>query len=320
MAEIQARRADANPPTPADMERLFEAVKNWGRWGAEDERGALNYIDAAKVAAAAKLIETGATVSCALEFPTRPAPDNPRPAQHMMVVAGDACTASGIPGMESAMDFIGVAFHGMAVSHIDALCHVFVKETMYNGFKASDVKSTGATRNSIMAAKDGVSGRGVLLDIPRLRGVDWLEIGERISPDDLEAAEREQNVRVGEGDILLVSTGRDARRAALGAWAPTDGLAGLDARAVSWLHERRVAAIGCDGVSDAIPNADTKGWPMPIHQCGIVAIGLHLLDNLRLDLLAAACAEHRRWAFFFTLAPLRVKRGTGSPVNPLAIF
>lgn len=320
MAESQARQGSANLPTPADMERLFEAVKNWGRWGAEDERGALNYIDPAKVAAAAKLIETGATVSCALEFPTRPAPDNPRPAQHMMVVAGDACTATGIPGMESAMDFIGVAFHGMAVSHIDALCHVFVKETMYNGFKASDVKSTGANRNSIMAAKDGVSGRGVLLDIPRLRGVDWLEIGERISPDDLEAAEREQNVQVGEGDILLVSTGRDARRAALGAWSPMDGLAGLDARAVCWLHERRVAALGSDGVSDAIPNADAEGWPMPIHQCGIVAIGLHLLDNLRLDLLAAACAEHRRWAFFFTLAPLRVKRGTGSPVNPVAIF
>lgn len=307
-------------PGTTDMERLFESVKNWGRWGKDDQRGALNTITPRHVANAGRLIEDGFSVSCALEFPTRPAPDNPRPAQHMMVVAGDACTSTGIPGMESAMDFIGVAFHGMAVSHIDALCHVFVNEIMYNGFKASDVKSTGAMKNSIMAAKDGVSGRGVLLDIPRLKGVDWLQLGERVSPDDLEAAERDQNVRVGEGDILLVATGRDARRAALGAWSPMDGLAGLDARAVPWLHERSVAVLGSDGVSDAIPNTDAVGWPMPIHQCGIVAMGLHLLDNLRLDTLADACAARRRWEFFFTIAPLRVQRGTGSPVNPLAVF
>ena len=307
-------------PSPAGMAELFEAVKNWGRWGAADERGALNFITPDKTAAAARLIQEGVSVSCALEFPTRPAPDNPRPAQHMMVVAGDACTESGMPGMESAMDFIGVAFHGMAVSHIDALCHVFVNEVMYNGFPARDVKSTGATKNTIMAAKDGVVGRGVLLDIPRHKGVEWLERGERISPDDLEAAEDAQHVRASEGDILLISTGRDARRAAFGAWPPLEGLAGLDARAVPWLHERRIAALGSDGVSDAIPNADTEGWPMPIHQCGIVAMGLHLLDNLRLDTLAAACAERNRWEFFFMLAPLRVKRGTGSPVNPLAVF
>ena len=302
------------------MPALFESVKNWGKWGDDDERGALNYIRPDHVAAAARLIEDGVSVSCALEFPTRPAPDNPRPAQHMMVVAGDACTETGIPGMESAMDYIGVAFHGMAVSHIDALCHVFVNEIMYNGFKASDVKSTGARKNSIMAAKDGISGRGVLLDIPRLKGVDWLGLGERVSPDDLEAAERSQDVQVGEGDILLIATGRDARRTALGAWSPMDGLAGLDARAVSWLHERHVAVLGSDGVSDAIPNTDASMWPMPIHQCGIVAMGLHLLDNLRLDRLASACATRKRWEFFLSIAPLRVKRGTGSPVNPVAIF
>ncbi|MEJ2131484.1 MAG: cyclase family protein [Gammaproteobacteria bacterium] len=306
--------------TSADMKALFESVKNWGKWGPEDERGALNYITPEMTARAAALVQDGTTVSCALEFPTRPAPDNPRPAQHMMVVAGDACTSTGVPGMEAAMDFIGVAFHGMAVSHIDALCHVFVNEQMYNGFDASDVKSIGAMRNSIMAAKDGISGRGVLLDIPRLKGVDWLEIGARISPDDLEAAEAEQDVRVEEGDILLIATGRDARRNAVGAWSPVEGLAGLDARSVSWLHERRVAVLGSDGVSDAIPNEDAEGWPMPIHQCGIVGIGLHLLDNLRLDTLAETCASKRRWEFLFVVAPLRVARGTGSPVNPIAVF
>ena len=303
-----------------ELETLFEDVKNWGKWGDDDERGALNYITPARVAAAASLIEDGTTVSCSLEFPTRPAPDNPRPAQHMMVVAGDACTETGIPGMESAMDYIGVAFHGMAVTHIDALCHVFVKETMYNGFKATEVKSTGATRNSIMAGKEGIAGRSVLLDIPRLKGVDWLDIDERVSPEDLEAAERDQNVTVGEGDILLIATGRDARRKSKGSWAPTEGLAGLDGRAVRWLHDRRIAMLGSDGVSDAIPNTDTEGGPMPIHQCGIVAIGLHLLDNLRLDALANACVERGRWEFFISIAPLQVVRGTGSPVNPIAVL
>ncbi len=222
--------------------------------------------------------------------------------------------------MEAATDYIGVAFHGMAVSHIDALCHVFVRKRMYNGFDASEVKSIGAFRNSIIAAKDGIASRGVLLDIPRLRGVQWLEIGERIRPEELEAAEQAQNVRVDEGDILLVGTGRDARRAAMGTWAPLEGMAGLDGSCVPWLHERRIAVLGCDGVSDAIPNGDAEGWPMPIHQCCLVAMGVHLLDNLRLDLLAAACAARERWEFFLTVAPLQILRGTGSPVNPVAIF
>ncbi|MDP7577479.1 MAG: cyclase family protein [Pseudomonadales bacterium] len=302
----------------SDMEAMFESVKNWGKWGAEDERGALNYITAEKIAEGARLVRTGESVSCALQFPTRPAPDNPRPAQHMMVVAGDACTHG--DGIESAMDYIGVAFHGMAVSHLDALCHVFVKEEMYNGFKSSDVLSTGATRNTVMAGKDGISGRAVLLDIPRFRGVEWLEIDQAISADELESAADEQGIQVGEGDILLVSTGRDARRRARGSWSPADGLAGMNASCVPWFHDRRIAMLGCDGVSDAIPSGDAEGWPMPIHQCGIVGMGLHLLDNLRLDLLAQACERHERWEFFLVVAPLRVKRGTGSPVNPIAFF
>ncbi len=204
--------------TPEGFERMFEAAKNWGRWGDDDQRGALNLIDDKKRAEAAALVRDGAAVSCAQEFPTRPAPDNPHPALHMMVAAGDACTIPEVPGLETTMDFIGVAYHGMAVSHIDALCHVFVNERMYNGYPGSDVKSTGALKNSIMAAKDGISSRGVLLDIPRLRGVEWLELGTAIEPDELEAAEAAQGVRVGEGDILLVSTGRYERGSRHGRW------------------------------------------------------------------------------------------------------
>jgi len=310
----------SSPVTAEYLEQIFEQVKNWGRWGEDDERGALNLITDKKRAAAAALVRDGATVSCAQEFPTRPAPDNPRPALHMMVTAGDACTVPEVPGLETTGDFIGVAFHGMAVSHIDALCHVFVKERMYNGHPASDVKSTGALRNSIMAAKDGIASRGVLLDIPRLRGVEWLELGTAVEPAELEAAEAAQGVRVEEGDVLLVATGRDVRGKRQGRWSPLEGMAGLHASCIPWLHERGVAVLGSDGISDAIPGPGVVGWPMPLHQCCLVAMGVHLLDNLRLDRLASACDERERWEFFLSIAPLRVVGGTGSPVNPIAVF
>jgi len=303
------------------MDEIFEKVKNWGRWGAEDQAGALNLITPQKRAAAAKLVKSGEIVSCARELPVHPNLENPTPALHMMVMAGDACDATGVPGLETAMDFVGVAFHGMAVSHIDALCHVFVRGQMYNGFPAADVKSIGAMRNSIMVAREGIVSRGVLLDIPRLRGVPWLPGGASIAPDELAAAEREQGVRVEAGDILLVAGGRDARRAEEGPWNPqSGGIPGLHPECIPWLHERDVAVLGSDGVSDPLPGAGIERWPIPVHQCALVAMGVHLLDNLMLGRLLEACARHRRWEFLFTVAPLRVDRATGSPVNPIAVF
>lgn len=303
-----------------EMRAMFESVKNWGRWGDDDESGALNLITADRRAAAAAEVSAGITISCARELPVRPSIENPHPALHMMVRGGDDCVIPGL-GMESTSDFVGVAFHGMSTSHIDALCHVFVDEQMYNGFPASDVKSTGAQRGSIMCAKDGVVGRGVLLDIPRQQGVSHLEPGTAIMVADLEAAEADQGVTVGEGDILLVGTGRDTRREETGPWHPfTSGLAGLHPECIPWLHERGVAVLGCDGVSDVLPGNHPSEWAMPIHQCVIVAMGVHLLDNLRLDRLAVACDEQQRWSFLFTVAPLRIEGGTGSPANPIAVF
>jgi len=307
--------------TSTRMDEIFEKVKNWGRWGAEDQAGALNLITPQKRAAAAKLVRTGEIVSCARELPVHSNAENPTPALHMMVMAGDACDATGVPGLETAMDFVGVAFHGMAVSHIDALCHVFVRGQMYNGFPASDVKSIGALRNSIMVAREGIVSRGVLLDIPRLRGVSWLPGGASITPDELAAAEQAQNVRVEPGDILLVAGGRDARREQEGPWNPNvGGIAGLHPECIPWLHERDVAVLGSDGVSDPLPGAGIERWPIPVHQCALVAMGVHLLDNLMLGRLLEACTRQRRWEFLLTVAPLRVDRGTGSPVNPIAVF
>ena len=302
------------------MQAIFESVKNWGRWGPDDEAGALNLITEERRRGAAAEVRSGRAVSCARDFPVEPSIENPRPALHLMTRAGDDCVAPGL-GLESTGDFLGVSFHGMATSHIDALCHVFVEGMMYNGFAAAEVRSTGARRGAITCARDGIVGRGVLLDIPRLHGVEHLEPGTAITPDELVEAESAQASPVREGDILLVATGRDARRAAVGPWAPYgEGLAGLHPECIPWLHERGVAVLGSDGVSDVLPAHSPEGWPMPIHQCTLVSMGVHLLDNLRLDRLAAACAEEQRWAFLFTVAPLVVEGGTGSPANPIALL
>jgi kynurenine formamidase len=308
--------------TKAQMQAIFVSVSNWGRWGAEDERGTLNYLTAARTAAAAKLVKSGQAISCARNFPVQPGPDNPTPALHHIVVGGDDPCTHGIPGMEVSLDFIGIAYHGLASSHIDALCHVFVDGKMYNGFPATDVRSTGARRNSIMSARDGLVGRGVLLDIPRLRGGAYVDPAKPVTPEELDAAEKAQGVRVGEGDILLVMVGRDAWREA-NTPNPGEGppLAGLSPDCVPWLFERKISVLGSDAVHDPAPSPDPiEDFPIPVHMCGLVSMGLHLLDNLRFVELARACASENRWEFLFTVSPLRVERGTGSPVNPIAVL
>jgi kynurenine formamidase len=308
--------------TKADMQAIFRQVSNWGRWGAEDECGTLNYLTPARTAAAARLVKSGQSVSCARNFPVQPGPENPTPALHHIVVGGDDPCAHGIPGMEVSLDFIGIAYHGLASSHIDALCHVFVDGKMYNGFPATDVRSTGARRNSIMSARDGLCGRGVLLDIPRLRGAAYVDPRHPVTPSELDAAAAQQNVQVEEGDLLLVLLGRDAWRDTN---TPPAGegppLAGLDPDCIPWLFDKRIAVLGSDAVHDPTPSpSPIDDFPIPIHMCGLVSMGLHLLDNLQLAELARACAAEGRWEFLLTVAPLRVERGTGSPVNPIAIL
>jgi kynurenine formamidase len=312
------------PPTPTteDLGRLFDSLKNWGRWGDDDEIGALNHLTPAHRAAAAALVCDGVTVSLAHDLPTRPTAENPYPAEHHMLASGDARDASGIPGYEATRDYVGAHVHGLGVTHIDALCHMFVRSQMYNGAPPSLVRSDGARRNSVMSLADGLVGRGVLLDIAATLGVDHLEGRTMVTVALLEAAEAAEGVTVGTGDILMVATGRDARRRAQGgALNPgVDGMAGMHPECLPWIHERGVAVLGSDGISDAMPGLGIAEWPFPIHQIGIVAIGLHLIDNMALGTIGEQCARRGRWEFLLTLAPLRIEGGTGCPVNPIAVL
>jgi kynurenine formamidase len=303
--------------SPADIKGLFDKLSNWGRWGKDDERGALNFITNQKRAAAAKLVQTGETVSMALPLATIPAPDNPTPVTHLMVQAGADSHEMPLP---YSGDYFAIAPHGMANTHLDALCHVFWEGKMYNGFAAEEVGSHGAKKCAIDVTRAGVVSRGVMLDIPKLKKIDWMEPGAAIFPEDLDAAEKAQRGRVEEGDVLMVRTGRSAMRKAKGGWDPMRvGLPGLDASCLPWLHERRIAVLGCDAVSDVVPSG-YDGLALPVHVGTLVVMGIHLIDNADLDAVSEVCARLGRSEFMFSMAPLILERGTASPVNPLAIF
>lgn len=306
----------AMPKAPAarsDVLEIFEQVKNWGRWGPNDQRGALNFISPEQIRRAVATVREGVSVSCAVPLDTVASEENRFPVTHLMMRAGD------IEDAFSSADYFSIAVHGVTHTHLDALCHIFHEGKMYNGYPMSQVTSVGTQKNAITSGEDGIVSRGVLLDIPAVRGVDFLEPGEPIHPSDLEAAEAKQGVHVDEGDILLVRTGRPLRRERVGRWNGVDGLAGLHASCLTWLHERRIAVLGSDGVSDVRPSG-ISDLALPIHLCTIVAMGVHLLDNAQFEDLARACRERSRWEFLLTIAPLRLEHGTGSPVNPIAVF
>jgi kynurenine formamidase len=305
----------AKPISAAEVEALFERCKNWGRWGVDDQRGALNYITAEKRARATGLARRGTTVSCALPLPTQGAIGTPAAVSHYMIRAGD------IEGATGSADYFGIASHGVSITHLDALCHIFSKGRMYNDRPVSLVTSAGALANSIEAGEDGIVSRGVLLDIPRVVGKDWLDPGEAIYTEDLEAAENAQDLRVEEGDILLIYTGRHRRRERVGEAGFGGDLAGLHASCLPWLHDRHVALLGCDGISDVTPSGVTEGPSrLPVHSIAIPGMGLHLLDNCGLDALSDTCDRLGTWEFLAVIAPLRLPKGTASPVNPIAMF
>jgi kynurenine formamidase len=302
--------------TAAEFRDLYQRLRRQAGWGPADRRGALNYITPAEVLAAVGEVRLGRAVTMAAPLATGVSADNPDPGQHQMT--GTAADA-GATGLSFATDRLAMNVHGNVDSHLDALCHVIYDGMLYNGVPAGTVTSTGALELSVEVAKDGIVGRGVLLDIPRLRGVPWLEPGDHVMAEDLIAAEEAQHVRVRRGDMLFVRVGHRRRRNELGPWDAARARAGLHPTALELLAARQIAVLGSDSNNDSAGSAAVD-VDFPVHVLAINALGLHLLDYLQFGDLVPLCEQAGRWSFLSVVAPLRLAAGTGSPVNPIAIL
>jgi kynurenine formamidase len=301
--------------TEAEFRSLYERLRAQVPWGPQDRRGALNYITPAEVLAACGEVKLGRSVSLAAPVEDRETADNPDPARHQMTAPG----ADAGPGLSFSMDRIAMNIHGNADSHIDALAHVIFDGRLYNGVPADTVTERGPAELSIAVASGGIVGRGVLLDVPRRRGVRWLEPGDHVTAEDLLAAERDQGVRVGRGDIVCVLVGHRLRRKEQGPWDVEAARAGLHPTVVPLLAERQIAVLGSDGNNDTAPSA-ADGVEFPVHVLALNALGLHLMDWLQFDELAPLCERQGHWSFLCVIAPLRLPACTGSPVNPIAVL
>jgi len=294
--------------TPAEYERWKKDLSNWGRWGKNDEVGALNLITPAKRKQAASLVKEGFSVSLAADADTVRAVDNTNPYELKMLTIGS--------------DQIAVNYHGIAHTHLDSLAHINDKGVFFNGYHpdADTVLKQGHAKNSIHNVKNGIFTRGVLIDIPRLKGLPYLEPGTPIYVADLEAWEKKAGVKVGAGDALFVRTGVWARRKAQGPWLrgrAEGGLsAGLDPSVIPWLRQRDIAILGSDHPQYVSPSP-LRG---AVHDFALLYLGVHLFDNCDLEALATAAAARNRWEFLLTAAPLPMVGGTGSPINPIATF
>jgi len=304
-----------------DVMRYLKTHSNWGRWGADDQAGAINLITPEKRQQAASLVRRGESMSLSRPYPKVPGPGNPHPALHYVQY-----TSQSFGG--SAVDFYGTAYHGVASTHIDALCHMWGSDGLYNARDPADViSSSGATFGHIDNWRDGIITRGVLLDVPRFRGTPFVTQEEPVTAAELRAICQADGIEVTAGDALVVHSGREAWDSAHGRpWgskapdAVPNGVhpdrPGLDASCLEFVRETDCSVLVWD-MMDMFPS----GLPVPwsVHMA-LFAFGVALLDNALLSPLAARCAEDARHEFMLMVAPLRVEGGTGSPVNPLAVL
>lgn len=304
--------ASPHPTTKADVDRLMTELSNWGRWSKTDERGTYNLITAQKRKEAAALVKEGVAISLAHDTLLEKAADNDQPFIHKMNYTGAH------PNGDWFMDEYSVSFHGLAHSHMDSLAHTAWKGKMFNGFSQLDVTDKGAKELAITNFRDGFFSRGVLIDIPVLKGVPYLEPGDAIYPEDLDAWEKKTGVHITSGDIVILRTGRWARRAAKGPWNP-ERIAGLHVSTMPWFKKRDVAVMGSDACLDVLPSG-VPGVVQPVHALLLIAMGTPIFDNMDPEKLSAEAVKRNRWTFLITAAPTPVPGGTGSPLNPTAIF
>ena len=309
-----AQQTDTPAPlvSAAQYERWLTELSNWGRWGPDDELGAANLITAAKRREAAALVTEGYTVSLSSNAQTYKSLDNPCPIAWSMVRAS----------RDSASDTVAYpCIHGPGTTHLDAFAHIFFDGKMWNGYDVDGLVTLedGALKNSIMAVKDGLVTRGVLYDIPRLKGVPYLEPGTRITVEDLEEWEARTGVKAGPGDAFLIRWGRWARQDAVGPFDTGREAAGLDNNVIRWLKERDIAIAGWE-TPGYMPQPEGDISRLALHNFALTILGIQVLDRADFQALAEAAAARNRWEFMVTIAPLPIPNGTGSPVNPIAMF
>ena len=296
----------------AQFDEWVGTLSNWGRWGPDDEIGTLNLITPEKRKEASSLVQNGVTVSLARNTDNIESVDNPCPVEWEMINA----TRNG------ASDRIAFrCIHGLGTTHIDGFGHRFFDGKMWNGVEMAQTVTMeeGAKVNSVLTMKDGIVTRGVLYDIPRLKGVDSLEPGYRVTVDDLEAWEEMTGVSVGPGDAMLFRWGRWARREAEGPFDTWEESAGLDNTVIPWLKERDISILGWE-TPGYTPRPEGDLPTLSLHDFALTMLGIHLIDRSDLGALADMAAAQGRWEFMLTIAPLPIPNGTGSPVNPIAIF
>jgi len=299
--------AQSSKLTRAGVDAMMQELSNWGRWGKDDQIGAVHLITPAVRKAAAALVKDGTAVSLSRRLDSQKAIDNESPFSLAPMRDGDF-----------AMDEYKIAYHGFAHTHMDSLGHMSVAGKSYNGFPPA-AAGKPIDRLAIENYKEGIFTRGVLIDLPRLKNVKYLEPGTAIYPADLDAWEKMSGIRVGAGDAVLIRTGRWARRAEVGPWAAQEKMAGLHASAARWLKQRDVAVLASEGPGDVLPSG-VEGVPWPLHQLLLVSMGVPMFDNCDFEDLLRASVARNRWTFVFSVAPLRAEGATGGPVNPVAIF
>ena len=323
---------DTTRPAESEVRGYIGRFCNWGRWGDDDQLGTINFISDAVRVDASRLISLGVAVSCSREIATGPsvedAPGSSFPQRRMLStgeelddparIASPGSTADG--GLTTAAEFVGYEAHGYRLTHLDGLSHAFWGRRMFNGVAAERVNShQGAGWHGIENFRDGIVTRGLLVDIPRFRGVRWLESGDGVSGDELCAVLAAQAVEVRTGDALLLRTGYGRKRRERGGDSPEVGSAGWEASCLPHMYEWQIAICGADVAQDIRPSP-YKEMRSPVHSVGLTAMGMPLLDNADLERLAAQCEAANRWEFFLSIAPLAVVGATSSAVNPIAIF
>lgn len=310
-------------PSEAQVLEWMTSLSNWGRWGDNDQKGCLNLITPEKRKQAASLVRDGIPVSCARPITTDMTPEVTYQVQRYMVDSGEGRDTDPPERRlvrRGAAEFIGMVFHGQTITHIDALSHYSWQAKLYNGRPANLITSReGAQSHSIEVASEGIVTRGVLLDITRVKGTPWMAVDDPVMPEDLEAAERLEGVRVEEGDILLVRTGNYRMRLENGPRPRTEPATACQVACTPWFKERGVAMLGTDTSNDIRPSHYAT-ITAPLHTVSLVTLGMWLIDNANLEELSQACQERNRYEFMLTLGPLRLRNVTGSPVNPIALF